>query len=203
MQRIATRQLGRGKFLALHADTIRTSDGSTIVWERVTRARGVPDIVGVFAVTRDRTALLMEQYRPAIGSRVLELPAGLCDVRGETLTAAAHREFAEETGYGIRRIRRTPIGPECSGVLGTWFHLFVGRGYAEPVVGPCASEPDDVERALGIRVIALPIDDLPDALRRYQRRTRNFVDGKILGGLAWWRHFNPDFARAANNGGVR
>ncbi|MFC6615814.1 NUDIX hydrolase [Halopenitus salinus] len=42
--------------------------------------------------------LFVEQYRPTIRQRQLELPAGIVEP-GESYTAAAERELAEETGF--------------------------------------------------------------------------------------------------------
>src|SRR6266536_1446374 len=51
-------------------------------WEMV-RRRNVSGIVGIVAVTDDRKLILVEQYRPPVGKRVIEIPAGLAgDVEG-------------------------------------------------------------------------------------------------------------------------
>lgn len=52
--------------------------------------------VGILAVDEDNRVLLVEQYRHAMGARLLELPAGVLDVDGESAQAAAERELIEE-----------------------------------------------------------------------------------------------------------
>ncbi len=47
--------------------------------------------------------MLVNQYRPALGRRLDELPAGLLDVDGEAPLLAAQRELAEEAGLAAGR----------------------------------------------------------------------------------------------------
>lgn len=56
------------------------------------------DYVAILAVTENNEILLVRQYRPAVESFTLELPAGLLEV-GEDPAEAAQRELAEETGF--------------------------------------------------------------------------------------------------------
>lgn len=59
--------------------------------------------VGVVALDdRDRVALV-GQYRHPVGRYLWELPAGLIDVAGESLVAAASRELAEEADLTAAR----------------------------------------------------------------------------------------------------
>src|SRR5437763_12448041 len=78
-------------------------------WEMV-RRRNICGIVGIVAVTDDRKLILVEQYRPPVGKRVIEIPAGLAgDAEGhrdEALETAAQRELREETGYEAAHMQR-------------------------------------------------------------------------------------------------
>ena len=56
------------------------------------------DSVEIMAVTPDKKIVLVQQFRPALGMSMLELPAGLTDT-GETHEEAITRELREETGY--------------------------------------------------------------------------------------------------------
>lgn len=71
-------------------------------WEYVSRARGIRAAV-ILAVDEDAHVLLVEQYRVPLGTRCIELPAGLIgdgdDNGGEDPLSAAARELEEETGY--------------------------------------------------------------------------------------------------------
>jgi len=88
-------------------------------WEYVER-HNVRGIVAIIAVTDDRCILLVEQHRPALDARVIELPAGLVgDHPGqeqEDFALAAQRELLEETGYAAGRMELIFDGPLSSGL---------------------------------------------------------------------------------------
>ncbi|MCB1236424.1 MAG: NUDIX hydrolase [Verrucomicrobiae bacterium] len=111
--------LHQGKHLHLH---------SRKGWEFVVRpnAKGV---VAVLAVTDDRFVVLTEQFRPPVGRKVIELPAGLAGdlptQEDEPLVTAAKRELLEETGYEAKNWTRLTEGPSSAGLTSeviTFFH---------------------------------------------------------------------------------
>jgi ADP-ribose pyrophosphatase len=61
----------------------------------------VADYVTVLAETDDDHIVLVEQFRPALERRTLELPGGLLDA-GEAPATCAGRELAEETGFVVQ-----------------------------------------------------------------------------------------------------
>ncbi|MEV5695344.1 NUDIX hydrolase [Micromonospora globbae] len=72
-----------------------------------TAARDVVRHVGAVAVVALDDAgqvVLIRQYRHAVGRHLWELPAGLMDVSGEDLAAAAARELAEEADLTAGRL---------------------------------------------------------------------------------------------------
>ncbi len=56
-----------------------------------------PGAVAVVALDNDEV-ILVRQYRPALDTEMLELPAGKLDVPGESRPDAARRELIEEAG---------------------------------------------------------------------------------------------------------
>ena len=61
--------------------------------------------------------LLIEQFRPALNSTVVEMPAGLLDGDDESEIQAAERESIEETGVRLKNVRLIcPPSPTSSGL---------------------------------------------------------------------------------------
>lgn len=58
-----------------------------------------PGAVAVLALNAENQILMIRQYRQPVKQFLWEIPAGLLDVDGESLVAAAARELHEETGY--------------------------------------------------------------------------------------------------------
>jgi ADP-ribose pyrophosphatase len=58
----------------------------------------IADYAAIVAITEEDRVLVVRQYRPAVESYTLELPAGLVDA-GEDPETTARRELLEETGY--------------------------------------------------------------------------------------------------------
>jgi 8-oxo-dGTP pyrophosphatase MutT (NUDIX family) len=82
----------KGALLTLRVDQVRMADGSVAAREVVRH----PGAVAVVALDDAGRVVLVNQYRPAVGAQLDELPAGLLDVDGETALRAAQRELAEE-----------------------------------------------------------------------------------------------------------
>jgi len=85
---------------------------------------------------------LVEVVRVAVGSTLLELPAGTLD-RAEPPIATAARELAEETGYRAGRIEPAGGYWMSPGILRERMHLFVAH---DLVAGPQALEPGELIR---------------------------------------------------------
>jgi ADP-ribose pyrophosphatase len=82
---------------------------------------------------------LVEVVRAAVGTTLLELPAGTLD-REESLADAARRELVEETGYRAGRIEAAGAFWMSPGILRERMHLFVASDL-EP--GAQALEPGE------------------------------------------------------------
>jgi ADP-ribose pyrophosphatase len=163
------RVLAQGRFL-----TFLDESG----WEYVTRP-GVTGIVVIVAVTGEGRLVLVEQYRPAVHQRVIELPAGLVgDVEGrraESMRDAAGRELEEETGYRADELVALFEGPIAVGVSDEVVSFFQARGLTR--IG--AGGGDDTE---DITVHEVPVAELASFLAA-KKSEGLAVDPKIHAGL--------------------
>jgi len=95
-------------------------------WEFVERnSRG--GAVIIVAVTQQDRVLFVEQYRMAIRSFTIEMPAGLVGdlehAGDEDFETAACRELIEETGYACARVVHLHSGPSSAGMSTEMMHF--------------------------------------------------------------------------------
>jgi ADP-ribose pyrophosphatase len=159
-----------GRFLTYR----RTSRG----WEYVTRsnARGC---VAILAVTDDRRVILTEQFRPPVGRRVIELPAGLAgDIplqEDEPLLVAAKRELKEETGYEAKHWTTLLEGTSSAGMTDELVTIFYATGLTKMTEGGGVHGED-------IRVHYVHQSDVPKWCRDRQAEGLR-VDFKVFAAL--------------------
>lgn len=85
------------------------------------------DSVEVLAVTENKEIVVVRQYRPPLGTFVIELPSGYVDDE-ELPEEAIVRELEEETGYICDSV--TYLGPFkiAPSRINNTLHLFFGKG---------------------------------------------------------------------------
>ncbi len=96
---VSSRSVYEGKILTLRLDEV-AMPGGHVAEREVVEHYGA---VAVVAIDDAGLLVLIRQYRHPVGTRLLELPAGLLDVPGEDAVEAAKRELAEETGLAAGR----------------------------------------------------------------------------------------------------
>ncbi|MEY4731334.1 MAG: hypothetical protein RL681_280 [Candidatus Parcubacteria bacterium] len=87
------RRVFRGKFFSVYQWRQKLFDGSTTIFERVSR----PDATIVVPVTREGRILVLRQKQPTTPWFTC-LPGGMIDKK-ESVRRSAERELLEETGY--------------------------------------------------------------------------------------------------------
>jgi ADP-ribose pyrophosphatase len=106
-------------------------------------------------ITPTGEVLLVEQFRPPVRTKLLEVPAGLLDVAGEDALTCATRELVEETGYRHRTIEFLGGVFVAPGTTDHYVHLFRAEIDPEPVGEP---EP-------GLELVRVPFDTMVASAR--------------------------------------
>jgi ADP-ribose pyrophosphatase len=93
----------QGSLITVATATFSGPDGGTFERE-IVHHPGAVSMVPL--VEEETTVLLVRQFRAAVGTELLELPAGKRDVAGEAPEETARRELEEEIGLRPGRLER-------------------------------------------------------------------------------------------------
>ncbi len=127
--------LFEGKYLRFVRKDAETDTGRKVSWETIERVNvyGKGAVV-IAALTSEKELILERNWRAALESFIIQLPAGLTDIAGESEEEAARRELLEETGYEAKElipIVSVPLSPDLTPTRATHFFApeveFVGR----------------------------------------------------------------------------
>lgn len=86
-----------------------------------------PGAAAILPILDDGKILLVKQYRKAIESETLEIPAGKLD-KGENPEICAKRELEEETGYKAKNIEYLGKIATAPGFCNEIIHLYKATG---------------------------------------------------------------------------
>lgn len=141
-----TRRVFTGKRVSLEVQTIEDEETGKVFEREVVKH---PGAVVILPLLDARTVLLIRNRRHAIGTDLIELPAGTLE-KGEMPIDCAGRELSEETGYIAGRLR--PIGAffASPGVLTEKLFAFVATD-----LEPGRVSLDETEQ---ITVLPTPMD---------------------------------------------
>jgi ADP-ribose pyrophosphatase len=134
-----------------------------------------PGAVVILPLLDDGRVVLIENRRVALGTTLLELPAGTLEGDASPLEQAA-RELREETGYVARSIEPLLGFYASPGICDERMHGFVARGL---IVGT-----QDLDPTEDIVVVVRAWDEVMRAIRDGE-----LVDGKSLAMLLYWDRF--------------
>jgi ADP-ribose pyrophosphatase len=118
--------------------------------------------------------VLLHQYRAAVGERILEIPAGRLDVRGEPPDVAARRELQEETGFVASGLVHLTDLWTAVGFSNEQISLFLAEDIKEGARSPIGPEELDAE------IIRMPFDEALDLVVSGEIRDAKTVVGILL-----------------------
>ncbi|MCP2324336.1 ADP-ribose pyrophosphatase [Hamadaea flava] len=116
-----------------------------------------PDVVAIVAVHGTELVLIRE-FRPAVGERVLQVPMGKIPA-GIDPREQALAELAEETGFEARNCEFVACLFSAPGWMNQRMHVFLATDLIELAERP-PGDPDEVD----IEVVPLPIASLAEAM---------------------------------------
>lgn len=148
-------------------------------WEFSSRTNA-SGVVVIVAVTDQNEIVLVEQLRPPVGKRVIELPAGLVGDVGdgnESILEAAARELEEETGFSATEVSLLMEAPSSAGMTDEIISFVLTSGLSR--IGPGGG--DDSE---DISVHVIPIPQVDEWLQA-QSAAGKWLDPKIFAALYW------------------
>jgi len=132
----------------------------------------VPAAVAVVPVLDNGDVVCVRQFRPALGHDLLEIPAGMCDVEGESLVETAQRELGEEAGYRAGTIEHLCTYHGSAGFSDARLDVFLGRDLTE-----VASQSHSEEEA-HMTVERVSLSDVPELIA-----SQTIIDAKTIIGL--------------------
>ncbi len=171
MEILKTETAFDGKYLKFKKRYFKTLKGKTEYWEYVERKTISTTFVAIFALTKNKEIILEKNYRVPFEDYIIELPAGLCDKKGESEIKTAERELLEETGYMSKKMTFIFKGPVLSGTAKEEMSLYFAPE-AELIAKP------DTEDAEEIEIIKVPLNKLVNFILNSSQNTK--IDIKIL-----------------------
>ncbi|WP_326559372.1 NUDIX hydrolase [Micromonospora sp. NBC_01796] len=111
--------------------------------------------VGVVALDDEGRVVLIRQYRHPVGRMLWELPAGLVDVAGEALPAAALRELGEEVDLTADRVDLLVDLHTSPGASTELIRIFLARQLAEV---PVADRHERRDEEADLEVVRVDLD---------------------------------------------
>jgi len=145
-----------------------------------------PGGVGVLPLHDDGTVTLIRQLRPAVGTRLLELPAGRL-APGEDPAACGRRELAEETGLRANTFESLGIFHASPGVFDETIHLFLATGLTQR-----EADPEQYEEIGTIRI--------PFGEAKRMALSGEITDGKTIAAL-FRTGAGKDYRKGSRGGG--
>jgi ADP-ribose pyrophosphatase len=131
-----------------------------------------PGAVVVVPLTAERNVIMVRQFRAAIETDLLEIPAGKRDVEGEDPEVTARRELAEEVGRAAGKVELLARFYNSPGFTDEFSWLYLARD-----LSPVDFDRQGHEEQL-MTVEEVPLDAVVDLINGGR-----IIDGKSIIGL--------------------
>jgi len=162
---LSSQRIYEGRAVKLRVDTVRKSSGKTTTREIVEHS----DVVAVVVLDSRNRAILVRQYRKAVGKTLLEIPAGSVDP-GEQPINTVRRELQEEIGYLPNKIDKLGGFYAAPGYCTEYLHLYLAT-----YLIPSRLQAEDTDE---IEVVRVPLTKIPDLIA-----SGEIADAKSIAGL--------------------
>jgi len=162
---LASERMYEGRILNLRVDQIRTPSGVEALREIVENGSAV----AMVALDDQQRVVLVKQYRHAVRSLVVEVPAGKLDGDEDPLEGA-QRELREETGYRAGRFERLGSFYPAPAWSTEFVYLYLAT---DLIPGPTHWDADEA-----IELLQVP---LSEAIEMIQAGA--IIDGKTIAAL--------------------
>jgi ADP-ribose pyrophosphatase len=162
---LASERVYEGRILNLRVDEIRTSTGVEALREIVENGGAV----AIVALDEQQRVVLVRQYRHAVRSLVVEVPAGKLDGAEDPLEGA-ERELREETGFRAGRYERLGRFYPAPAWSTEFVHLYLAT---QLTPGPTQPEADEA-----IELLRVPLAETGELIQ-----AGVIIDGKTMAAL--------------------
>ncbi|MDO8637253.1 MAG: NUDIX hydrolase [Dehalococcoidia bacterium] len=156
----------RGRIVTLRIDNIVLPASGKITTREIVEHG---DCVVIVAIDGQGNALLVRQFREAVGKTLLELPAGGINP-AEDPADCVRRELQEETGFKPLKVERLGGFYASPGFCTEYMHLFLATG-----LEPSRLYDEDTE---SIEVEKVPMERIPQLIA-----DGSIIDAKSIAGL--------------------
>ena len=158
------------RLLRVARGTFGAPDGSTFERDVVHH----PGWVAVVPVTGDGHVVCVRQFRAAVGSWLLEVPAGIRDVGDEPPEVTARRELAEEAGLAAEEIALVATLHNSPGFADEQGLVFLATGLTDVPTDRQGVEEHHME------VVRVPLADVPRLVSSGEVTDAKTVVGLLL-----------------------
>ena len=146
------RAIWSGRIFSVVSDDVTMPGGGSATRDYVRHVGAV----AVVALDDAGQVVLIRQYRHPVGRHLWELPAGLMDVGGEDLAAAALRELAEEADLTAGRVDVLVDLHSSPGFSDEVVRVFLARELAEV---PAEQRHDRHDEEADLQVVRVDLDE--------------------------------------------